>query len=706
MCSSRRRIDHLENMFPLQSQSPRPSLVAMSQPTNFDGIKAALKAEVKAELWSELVAEFHEEIKKLRQEVRALRVFLRVSPDDDETVVQDAVSHSVDHCIEEDTSAEAKDYFTWRGFERCLQDRSVKIVKGSWLLALKDKGARVERRQELPEESFWTPEDALNEIRTRAETEQADQTESKFLFVLSYRWLQRGHPDPHCHHLTTVCKILSLAKAAFGDIGLFWDFLSLCQPDDDDARTLEERESFHRGLRAANLLYAHKLSVVLVQPVLPSTFTGPSYEWSGWCHFESVVSNLMKPWDQRLNVQLSWGDEKTYKDLRDNCKVSRRPPVSPATFKAQLAERVFTNGRTDADIVSKLYTSTWFSLTAATKELDFSNLLWSLPQAVLLSDALAQFSQVCFLNVSQNPFGTHGIVVLMSGVAKMSKLRSLTMRACRGVAVATNVPKWSIHLEQMKNLEVLDVRENAFDEAGFVTLVQHVHVKLKVDCSGIQLKSVGIDDRKMSVAGLTVQQLKYVGFNAQQLKETGFKAQQLKETGFTLPQLVDAGFSVEELRDGGYTVQQLKFAGFDDVRLREAGFNLELAGFAGFRKLLPMERFSVQDLKDAGFGAKPLKDTGFNLQQLVECGFGPEHLRGAGFKCDQLVDVGFDFQQLKEGGFRAKEFKDAGVGAKQLKDGGVSCVELFEVGFGRVELLCAGFEACEIDPNGIFPGDL
>ena len=124
-------------------------------------------------------------------------------------------------------------------------------------------------------------------------------------------------------------------------------FLSLCQADDDGIRTEQERESFNQGLKAANLLYAHRLSVVVVQPVLPLNYTGPSYDWSGWCHFESVVSNLIKPWDQRLNVQLSAGDEKNYSALRDSCKVSRNPPVSPATFQAQLDKRIFTNGHTD-----------------------------------------------------------------------------------------------------------------------------------------------------------------------------------------------------------------------------------------------------------------------------------------------------------------------------------------------------------------------
>ena len=78
----------------------------------------------------------------------------------------------------------------------------MRIVKGSWLLEMNKGGCRVERRQELPEEAFWTVQEALDKL--------ADH-HKKFLFVLSHRWLQDGHPDPHRHHLTIVCRLLDLA---------------------------------------------------------------------------------------------------------------------------------------------------------------------------------------------------------------------------------------------------------------------------------------------------------------------------------------------------------------------------------------------------------------------------------------------------------------------------------------------------------------
>ena len=148
-----------------------------------------------------------------------------------------------------------QDYDTPRGFDTCLNQQFVKIVKASWLLKWQEGGNRVERRQELPQEAFWTPTVALKEIDERAKHIET----SKFLFVLSYRWLHPGHPDPYRHHLNIVCKFLALAKEEFGDVGLFWDFLSLCQADDDNGRTEQEKESFNKGFEGSQPLVCPSL---------------------------------------------------------------------------------------------------------------------------------------------------------------------------------------------------------------------------------------------------------------------------------------------------------------------------------------------------------------------------------------------------------------------------------------------------------------
>ena len=658
--------------------------------STFDELKAQLKAELKAEVMTELAAQFDRELQLLRKDVEDLRAVLRVPPKDDETEIEDAALHR----FQDEGSDKAKqDYTTWRGFESCFQQQSVKILRGSWLLEWNNQGRRVERRQELPEEAFCLPEEALTQIKLRADL----MDQAKFLFVLSYRWLQPEHPDPHRHHLTIVCRILSLAIDAFGDVGLFWDFLSLCQRNDDDVRTEQEQESFNRGLKAANLLYAHRLSVVVVQPVLPLHFTGPSYEWSGWCHFESVVSNLIKPWDQRLNVQLSRGDEKSYNALRDNCKVSRNPPVSPGNFKAQLDKRIFTNGHSDAKIVVKLYISTFFALADTAENLDFSNLLWCLPQAKVLSRALPEFAKCNFLDVSRNPFGAHGVVVLMDGVAQMRQLRTLVMRCCRGLEVAAKVSLWSQKLERM-NLKCLDLTENAFDASSLKMLARYGHFSLKVDGSDFELRNAGFSAQQRKEQGRDAKQLKDAGYSLQHLKDAGFVLQELKRVEFSASELKAAGSSVTELKHAGFSLQELKEAGATASELKHAGFSLGVLVKAGLSaRELKNAGFSLTELKGVGVSARRLKDAGFCLQELMNVRFEGQVLKNVGFSAREFMDAGSSLQELKKLGFGARELRDVGFGLLSLMDVGFAAWELKEAGFTPNQLLQAGFTIFEVD---------
>ena len=460
-------------------------------------------------------------------------------------------------------------------------------------------------------------------------------------------------------------------------MGLFWDFLSLCQRNDDDVRTEQEQESFNRGLKAANLLYAHQLSVVVVQPVLPLCFTGPSYEWSGWCHFESVVSNLIKPWDQRLNVQLSRGDEKSYHALRDNCKVLRNPPVSPGNFKAQLSKRIFTNGKSDANIVVKLYISTFFALADTIENLDFSNLLWCLPQAIVLSRALPEFAKCSSLDVSKNPFGAHGVVVLMDGIAQMRQLRTLAMRCCRGLEVTANVSKWSQKLEHM-NLQLLDVTENVFDASSLKMLAQYDHFSLKVDGSDFELKNAGFGAQQRKKQGRDAKQLKDAGYSPQQLKDAGFSLQELKGVGVSASELKAAGSSATELKHARFSLQEIKETGATAVELKHAGF-------------------SLGELEQAGLGARELMNAGFSLQELKGVGVSASRLKDAGSSLQELMNVGFEGKVLKNvGGFGPRDFMDVGFSLRQLRDLRFLGWELKDAGFTENQLLQVGFSVFDV----------
>ena len=80
---------------------------------------------------------------------------------------------------------------------RSVECGAVAPLRGSWLLALKERGGRLARRQDLPPEAFWSAAE-LRSIVDAAKRHFGDDVEAGHaalghLFnALSYRWLAKG----------------------------------------------------------------------------------------------------------------------------------------------------------------------------------------------------------------------------------------------------------------------------------------------------------------------------------------------------------------------------------------------------------------------------------------------------------------------------------------------------------------------------------
>ena len=145
--------------------------------------------------------------------------------------------------------------------------------------------------QDLPEEAFLTPEDAVQAVKDGATA------------ALSYRWLTREHPDPNGFHLVALRKALSsrllvgprVTKGESSTIkALFMDFLSCPQKDRQGQRTASEKDVFKLCLDVMGSLYASPRTLVVQHKRLPAGFdpTQPTYDQSGWCNFEQAVAWL------------------------------------------------------------------------------------------------------------------------------------------------------------------------------------------------------------------------------------------------------------------------------------------------------------------------------------------------------------------------------------------------------------------------------
>ena len=77
----------------------------------------------------------------------------------------------------------------------------IKLLSCDWL---RNSGVSVlRRRQDMPDEAFLSPEEAVAAWGMR----------KRLVAILSHRWFTKEHPDPHGFTLSIVCRFLATAPA-------------------------------------------------------------------------------------------------------------------------------------------------------------------------------------------------------------------------------------------------------------------------------------------------------------------------------------------------------------------------------------------------------------------------------------------------------------------------------------------------------------
>jgi hypothetical protein len=95
-------------------------------------------------------------------------------------------------------------YFTLDGLLASVKSGAIRPLRGQWVLALHKRGGQLQRRQDLPNEAFWTA-DELQDVAVKLGNAYG------VLFVaLSYRWLSSTHPDPDSFHLGILAHVAEL----------------------------------------------------------------------------------------------------------------------------------------------------------------------------------------------------------------------------------------------------------------------------------------------------------------------------------------------------------------------------------------------------------------------------------------------------------------------------------------------------------------
>lgn len=311
---------------------------------------------------------------------------------------------------------------------------AVGALRGSYVVSLNRAKKNISRRQDLPAEAFWQPAELQKmheELVAKFGKEEAAQRFCMLFVALSYRWLQKGNPDPDRYHLSAVAGaarmyieskeadslqaqvFVPLKRAKDVDFALFWDFASLYQAE----RTEEQAALFGKGLRASNIWYGHRYTTMWMQSSLPRAFDTakfPTYDSSGWCYVEASLSSLLKPGRLRLDLGKRDGSSSTYAKFMKSCVAGRVPPQPPELVASLLREEKVFTARSDVETVVGLYNAFFSAVAPQLTDLRLDGLQWGEAEAEALAGLLPHFGRLTSLDVSRNKIGAAGLQALIA----------------------------------------------------------------------------------------------------------------------------------------------------------------------------------------------------------------------------------------------------------------------------------------------------
>ena len=237
-----------------------------------------------------------------------------------------------------------------------------------------------------------------------------------------------------------------------GEFAVFYDFCSLHQKDERGERTPEEAAAFGRALSSMGSWYAHSCTTTYVMRELPPGWAGATpYDQRGWTTFESSVSGLNKNtgsfgagWRPLVDPQIPRLVATGYGDGGTNqVRGYRPPPRHPRAFAATLAQKAFTNGKSDCELVAGLYADTLAGALGNATELDFDNCEWRDDDLEALAEALPLAKKLRELNLRGNPrIGARGWQALAAAISAGAapRLRWVHVTDPRSSAVAGLLP--------------------------------------------------------------------------------------------------------------------------------------------------------------------------------------------------------------------------------------------------------------------------
>ena len=190
---------------------------------------------------------------------------------------------------------------------------------------------------------------------------------------------------------------------------------SLPQKDADGKRSETEQAAFSSALATMGSWYANKQATTFSMTQLPPGWDATPYSERGWCTFERAVSELVKESSSAGWRQLA--DPAIVRKVSNATGAYRSAPEPPEAFAARLARKIFTNGKSDCELVATLYADTLAAALGETTVLQYIACAWGDDEVEKLAAVLPFARRLTDLRLESNPrIGSRGFDALAAAI--------------------------------------------------------------------------------------------------------------------------------------------------------------------------------------------------------------------------------------------------------------------------------------------------
>lgn len=313
-------------------------------------------------------------------------------------------------------------YREWDSLRGALAGGDTVLIRGSWLQQQHMASGHLPRRQDLPPDAIWNPEELFADIVDR--TRQTPR-----ILAISYSWLSRDHPDRNGFHLDVIAPMLQHYalhhRIGTNNLAIFIDWCSLPQRPWSD----EDAKAHRRAMRTIDLWYAHTRTDVWLLSTVPGGAV--PYADRGWTRLEYAAATMLCPAESVIDLGQAPRTLRSWTEIVKLCSCQRRPPQLPDDFTQELESKSFAH-QEDRKVVADKYWGVFQRAIGCAEHLAYRGAGWGDADVRVLATALPQCTILAELDLRDNDIGALGGFIL---ARVLPQCRALTKLRLSGNAI-------------------------------------------------------------------------------------------------------------------------------------------------------------------------------------------------------------------------------------------------------------------------------